>query len=364
MQRGESVYLDVVRFTAACLVVLTHFIQFGMLPQAWKALAPDLGREAVIVFFVLSGYVIAFAADTKYQDAASYFIARASRLYSVALPVLLLALGLDCIGIYLLNGSYTHLYQYEKFYFYLPFHLLFLGEVWTLAERPFTADPYWSLSFEAWYYVWFASLFYFSGWRRALFFLAVAVIVGYQHWILFPIWLSGVCLYLVRDKYHLTVCVARIGMALTASAVILFEYSGFDDWLWRLGRETWPFPNLPQGSTDQYLLDYVICLCATCHLFCARQAKLNFSPRVSAIIKNLASYTFTLYLIHTVVMASWKNNFVYDNNNYRHLALLVMLIATATLLLGQLTEKKRQSFQRAIIFVLKRIGFWRSAISA
>ena len=352
MQQGESVYLDLIRFCAAVLVVLTHLIQFDMLPQSLGAFAPDLGREAVIVFFVLSGYVIAFAADTKYPSAESYLVSRASRLYSVAIPILLLALCLDSIGIYLLNGSYTHLYQYEKFYFYVPFHLLFLGEVWTLAERPFTADPYWSLSFEAWYYVWFASLFYFAGWRRVTLFVAVALIVGYQHWILFPIWLSGVWLYRVRHGMQVSVLVARMGMAVSVLAVLFLEYSGLDKWLWQLGRDSWPFPDLPQGSTDQYMLDYVVCICTVVHLFCASRAKLSFSRGVAQIIRRIASYTFTLYLIHTVVMSSWQNNFVYNNTNYLHFCFIIVLITTATLVVGELTERRRDHSKRALVWGL------------
>ena len=356
MEREESIYLDLVRFSAASLVVVTHFIQFGMLPKAWLPYVPDLGREAVIVFFVLSGYVIAFAADTKYRDAKTYLISRASRLYSVALPVLILALCVDSIGIYLLDGSYTHLYQYEKFYLYLPLHLLFLGEVWTLAERPFTADPYWSLSYEAWYYVWFATMVYFSGWRRGVLFGVVALIVGYQHWILFPIWLSGVGLYRYRGRFTISAGMARLGMVVTLLLVLTLEYSGLDTALWHLGREIWPFPDLPQGSTDQFLLDYVVCVCALGHIFCARHAALKFSNLWAGIIKNFASYTFTLYLIHTVVMSSWQNNFPYDRNNLTHLGLMLVMIALVTFLLGLVTEQRRPLFEQTIRTLAKKLG--------
>ena len=364
MDQGESVYLDFVRFVAASLVVLTHLIQFDMLPDALANRAPNLGREAVIVFFVLSGYVIAFATDTKYRTVETYLVSRASRLYSVALPVLLLAFCVDSIGIYLLNGSYTHLYQYEKFYFYIPFHLLFLGEVWTFAERPFTADPYWSLSFEAWYYVWFACLCFFSGWRRILLFVVIAAIVGYQHWILFPIWLSGVWLYRSRNSFKLSTGLARWGMVVSALVVLALEYTGVDTMLWHLGRNTWPFPHLPQGSTDQYLLDYAICICAVCHLLCVKRAKLKFPKRLAHSIRYVASYTFTLYLIHTVVLSSWRNNFAYDKGSYLQFWLLIALIVGATFLLGQITERRRGVFERGIVLTLAKIKQVKSGFGA
>ena len=348
LSQQESIYLDFVRLSAAIAVVVTHLIQYALIPSAWLALVPDLGREAVIVFFVLSGYLIAYIAEEKYHTAKPYIVSRATRLYSVALPVLLLAFIADSLGMMLFDGSYSHSYQYERFYFYIPFHLLFLGEVWTIAERPFSADPYWSLSFEAWYYVWFATLFYFSGWRRIVLFFLVAVIVGYQHWLLFPIWLSGVSLYYLKDRWRPTVSLARIGMLVSVSIVLFLEYSGLDKTLWQLGVATWPFPNLPQGSTDQYMLDYVICVCALMHLFCARHAALKLPEFIAGILSALAAYTFTLYLIHTVVMQFWRNNLDYDNNNLWHLFALCLIIVAVTFIVGELTEKRRQLFKRPI----------------
>jgi peptidoglycan/LPS O-acetylase OafA/YrhL len=357
MTRSESIYLDVVRLTAAVLVVVTHAVQNELLPLSWAAYVPDLGREAVIVFFVLSGYVIAFSAETKYASLDRYFISRASRLYSVALPVLLIAFVVDSSAMYFNGSTYPHEYQYERFYFYIPFHLLFLGEIWAVAERPFTADPYWSLSYEAWYYVWFATLFYFCGWRRVILFLLVALVVGYQHLILFPIWLSGVALYRNRERLVLSIVAARIGMILSGAAVVVLEYSGGDIWLWQLGRDTWPFPALPQGSADQYFLDYVVCLCACAHLHCARFAKLDLFLRWESFIKSCAAYTFTLYLTHTIVMFTWIYNYHFDRENWRHLVLMCWLIVVATYTIGYLTERRRDIFQRgctSLVMFLER----------
>ncbi|MGR8946865.1 MAG: acyltransferase family protein [Gammaproteobacteria bacterium] len=356
LSHQESFYFDLVRLSAAVAVVVTHLIQYSLLPLSWQPLVPDLGREAVIVFFVLSGYLIAYIAEQKYDNVEAYFVSRATRLYSVALPVLLLAFCIDTIGIKFLGGEYSHLYQYEKFYLYIPFHLLFLGEVWTLAERPFSADPYWSLSFEAWYYVWFATLFYFSGWRRVFLFTLVALIIGYQHWLLFPIWLSGVWLYHQRGRWKLSPRRARKGMGLSVLVVLLLEYTGLDLRLWQLGIESWPFDGLPQGSTDQYLLDYVVCICTIVHLHCVRYAQLEEPKFVSKIVRALAAYTFTLYLTHTIVMQTWQNNFKYDNENLWSLALLCCLIVIVTYMVGALTEKRRHLFKPPIAWAVNMMS--------
>lgn len=344
MTASESIYLDLVRFLAALLVVFTHLIQHSLLPAYLVEYVPDLGREAVMIFFVLSGYVIAYSTDKKNYQLQQYIVARASRLYSVALPILLLAFGLDSIAIQFNPENYHHLYQYERFFIYIPLHLAFLGEVWTLAERPFTVPPYWSLSFEAWYYVAFACVIYYRGWRRMILVSFVALIVGYQHWILFPIWASGVVLYKCKDRYRLSRFTARLCMITSIFALVAMEITGFDIKLWQLGRDIWPFPTLPQGSTDQFLLDYTVCILVLVNFYCVRFADLNILARYEGTIRFLSSYTFTLYLIHTLVMFTWVRNFEYDNENILHLISLLCLIAIATLAVGEITEKRRSYF--------------------
>ena len=87
MNRSFSVYLDVVRFTAAFLVYLYHsnqrFLSEAILP------ASHYGHSSVIVFFVLSGFVIAFVTDTKESRLPAYAASRISRVFSVTVPAIM-----------------------------------------------------------------------------------------------------------------------------------------------------------------------------------------------------------------------------------------------------------------------------------
>jgi hypothetical protein len=64
MSRAFSLYLDAIRFLAALLVLFYH--------ANWiyrpGVLFTSLGHEAVVIFFVLCGFVIAFVADTRETD--------------------------------------------------------------------------------------------------------------------------------------------------------------------------------------------------------------------------------------------------------------------------------------------------------
>ena len=82
-----SVYLDLVRFAAALTVMLHH---------VWPTVFPDRplpwpGHDAVVVFFVLSGLVIAHAVDRPGRTVADYCQHRIARIGPVAFPALLLS---------------------------------------------------------------------------------------------------------------------------------------------------------------------------------------------------------------------------------------------------------------------------------
>ena len=56
------------------------------------------GKQAVDVFFVLSGFVIAYICNTREPTLRTYVISRTVRIYSVALPALILTFLIDGLG--------------------------------------------------------------------------------------------------------------------------------------------------------------------------------------------------------------------------------------------------------------------------
>ena len=103
MRRGCSVYLDLVR-VIACLIVFGHHMSLnfgcyeptgnGCKARGW--LIPfHAGHSAVVIFFVLSGYVITYVASERETTLRDYALSRCARIYSVAVPALLLTIVLD-----------------------------------------------------------------------------------------------------------------------------------------------------------------------------------------------------------------------------------------------------------------------------
>ena len=62
MNKQLSIYLDLLRFLAAVFVFISHASTFS---GGWLWQIAKLGHEAVVFFFILSGFVIAFVCFEK-----------------------------------------------------------------------------------------------------------------------------------------------------------------------------------------------------------------------------------------------------------------------------------------------------------
>ena len=347
-----SLYLDLTRLLAALAVVSAHFEFFGVIPAGAWGILPDIGREAVIVFFVLSGFVIATSAAQRSSSARDYAVARLSRLYSVALPVLLLAIASAALLRAMGSLPAQATYSLDKLYLYLPFHLLFLGEHWHLAEVPPLLLPYWSLGYEAWYYLLFGLACYLRGTRRNIAVALVLAVMGYKLWLLLPVWLSGV--WLSRHDRQaggqplMRPAAARLGWIGSMLAFALYVGTGIEGSLRLVALAWWPFPALPLGSADRYLADYAVCAIVLANFACARDAQFGALLRFAPAWRLAASHTFTLYLSHSLVIALWLALYPHDPASGTDVLALAAAIVASTVALGAVTERRRNVY-RALI---------------
>src|SRR5216684_7017015 len=97
MRRETSLYLDLARILAAS-AVFVHNAKKESITSGFLSPLGQFGDEAVIIFFVISGIVIAYVTHQRENSAVSYALARLSRLWSVIIPAVILTVILDCIG--------------------------------------------------------------------------------------------------------------------------------------------------------------------------------------------------------------------------------------------------------------------------
>ena len=345
LARPLSLYLDCCRLLAAVLVVASHYGPYGVITRRAAGWVPNLGREAVIVFFVLSGFVIAYTTEQKNHSLRAYCIARCTRIYSVALPVLLLAFAAAGALVAFGQAQLAQFYQLAQPWLYLPLHLLFMGELWTISEPPPLLAPYWSLGYEVWYYALFGALFYLRGAKRAIAAGSLLLFVGPKLWLLLPVWASGVLLYHWQKTHAIARRPALLGWLATILLLAAFKLAGLDTALRELARASWPFPGLPLKSADRYLADYLVCLLVLANFWCAKHAGFMALLRFERPIRALSSYTFTLYLVHALVMGLWLALYRHDPGSAVDIAALTGLIVLATWAVGQLTEHRKGWFQ-------------------
>jgi peptidoglycan/LPS O-acetylase OafA/YrhL len=338
-----SLYLDLVRFLAAFLVVLTHYRQYGLV-GGWAAnFVPSAGRESVIVFFVLSGFVIAYSTLSKQVSPLDYVAARLTRIGSVALPVVLLAFACAALVAHLAGPDLVPAYVLNKAYLYIPLHLLFMGEAWGLSETPPWLAPYWSLGYEVWYYVLFGVLCYLRGWRRALAAALALAVMGYKLWLLLPIWAAGVWLYRWLDRHTMSATAARMGWLASTLLLVAYNLSGLEEPLRALAVSLWPFAGLPLGSAERVLADYVVCALVVVNFACARYAGFTVLARFAGRIRSLSFFTFPLYLAHALVLGIWQAFHPHQAGTVLDFLAVSAAVAAFTWTLGRGAERLRVS---------------------
>jgi len=190
LSRGGSVFLDVLRFGAACTVLLSHFshpaISSG-LPNFVRA-----GHLAVAVFFVLSGFVIRYVTLTRETRAEQYLIDRVSRIYSVVAPALVVTVLCEYLASFF--PHYYSLVGHPILWRQVPFqvvaNLTFQAQDWGYEIRPLSNGPFWSLSFECFYYAIYGLAFYRVRGSKFLCFLLLLV-AGPSISLMLMVWLLG-----------------------------------------------------------------------------------------------------------------------------------------------------------------------------
>ena len=213
LARTTSFFLDLLRLVAAFSVFVIHVIAIWY-PAHYTALTDRSGERSVIIFFVLSGYVIAYSTLRKERDPRGYVLARLSRLYSVLLPALLLTAALQVIGTAVNPGPYHHVGRGHDSLRY-GMVALFLQSVWFVSTAPPTNGPFWSLCHEFWYYALFGAAILIESRRWKIGVMAgCALICGPTVLLLMPSWLLGASCYAYGRVVRVPKTLAAAGLVL------------------------------------------------------------------------------------------------------------------------------------------------------
>jgi peptidoglycan/LPS O-acetylase OafA/YrhL len=350
MKPGTSLYLDLVRFAAALTVFIEHlrehtkigFAAFWAAHPFWYSHWDLFSQTAVTVFFVLSGYVIAHVLATRERTPVDYAAARLARLYSVVLPALLLT----AVCNYLMELRYPTAFEAFQSGGITGVALSYLGTAgfvnrfWLWPDLDVPNTPFWTLSFEAFYYL-----------AIAILVLAILVLVsmaGPSMVLLAPTWLLGYLAYHVSRR--------RQAGARSAIPVWLFGL------IWVIGlallplcsfielyfRESLSFLRTPDHTIGALLAAYAAATCFAINVLAFNAFSERAEPflvPIAAIIRWLGAMTFALYLFHQPVLSLFTVYHVPDRSSAAQLVLLVggtfLVVAT----LGRFCENTKGAYK-------------------
>lgn len=305
-QLGEDTYhsllISLLRGLAALQVAAAHLrgeFMPGMRsledPALWYqglAFATGFAHQAVVVFFLISGWLVGGSLLNKMaqpQALRSYAIDRISRLWTVLIPtfVLVIALGILSGTLDPRNADFAPDNPYS--WTALAGNLAGLQ---TISVPQFGGNyPLWSLANESWYYLMFPLLvLYMDGRRRVLAgaaMLLCAFVLPFEIMLYFAIWLLGAGFSRVRLDCG---AATRTLLALLLAALsVYFRLYGSND-------------DLVAASFGQDLLLSLVFLA----LLSSTVVKPDPGNALVAPLRRwagwLSNFSFTLYVVHVPVL--------------------------------------------------------------
>jgi len=170
-----STGLDLIRGVSAQMVLIGHALSFyGIYPVRNDANPFYMQNLGVLIFFILSGFLITLTTRRKAMDHSEYgfsnfFMDRFVRIFTAYLPAIIFVLLIDYLSILINPDGYGH---------YEAFNLkTFAGNILMLQDLPEvvknawsfieitswgSARPFWTIAVEWWFYLFFGWLFLFK----------------------------------------------------------------------------------------------------------------------------------------------------------------------------------------------------------
>lgn len=308
IQDNTSVWLDVLRSLAAQAVVLGHTYQlffFGshaapenqieMILHNFIIFISKFSHEAVVVFFVISGYLVGGNALNAIRSGTfqwrDFLISRLTRLWVVLLPCLVITLMLDSASLNFGNGAYfisnwasmfppgwmdADPWSISRFITNALFLARFVEPMYG------TNMSLWSLTNEFWYYLLLPALLTLltSKGKRLVFSIGILLVLGgllsmvtnpISFLVFFAIWLLGAVLFYAQN-------VLRLSSTPLLLIMISFGIVAL-------------MPNLESQMLKDICLGIVSC------------AIISVSPYIASRwaqkpSKFIAGYSFSLYVMH------------------------------------------------------------------
>lgn len=332
----SSVFLDFLRLSAALVVFIYHSNEIWFPANSNSShILGKAAHAAVVVFFVLSGYVIAFSTSIHNRGPRQYIHARLTRLYSIVVPSLFIT-GL--VEIFISYWNPPLMAEFSRGVSWPRYILsgLFMNEIWFFSAAPPLNTPLWSLSNEFWYYSIFG-LFFFSTGLFSKYFLSFlgCLLAGPKILIMMPIWLIGFGAY-----YFSTVINPRLKSWLSVLLFLIFTFlavaylPAFPD---QIGARPFIF-------ASQFLTDYAVALTFALTLLVIPISSGNKSIFWTRNFRKIADLTFPIYVLHFPLLIFWRACINYKKHNSDQMYQGILVVFALSVVIGLFLEQQRRKW--------------------
>ena len=284
------VYLELVRFLSAVVVVIGHLATPGYVGKNLSAILPGFGHFGVVIFFVLSGFIMQWRRTVCKETSLDYISNRISRIYSVLLLALLFTPFIDFMGMQASMQPYS-LQLDDRPILRLIIHGLLLQSFWTLGVGYFSNSPLWTLSFEAVYYACYWLVFYA---RKPFLALLLLLCAGPKVVLLAPLWILGVAVLPLCQIALTWSKLTRWILGLLSLALFLLSFV--------VRHPVDSLLGIPLAGAAIFFSDYFVGMAVGLHFALVSAKPFRFNERLSSFIKWLASFSYELYALHMPII--------------------------------------------------------------
>ena len=330
-------WLDAIRFIAAFFVLVGHtrndfFMTYGTLPSEQQGILSflfyslgRLGHEAVIAFFVISGFLVGGRGFDRILkgtfDRTSYTIDRTVR---IGIP-LVAAIVFCCITYKIIGKEYSYWTVLGNLF---SLQGIFCGNL---------ISPFWSLAVEVWFYIMLFGISLLveknlSGLIVTFVCFLVFVKLGPYYLLL---WMMGAFAYLCKPAgggKRWILYTSFIGVCISCALSLM----GTDS-----GAVILPFK--PNRELMGLCMSFFMCLFIQQVILV--QPKNQFAKKINAGFSNLADFSYTLYLTHRVTLLLIfkylyeENTAAFDGQGLLRFAIILGICLVVSWLIYLLSEK-------------------------
>ncbi|CAB3762488.1 acyltransferase family protein [Paraburkholderia humisilvae] len=356
MSRSNSQHyhqLDALRGVAALMVVISHFVLIG--PLAWIPRSPirviALGHEAVILFFILSGFVLTLqlrsSRGISYKD---FLIKRICRIYLPFLVVLVATFWIvDAVDVKPIkwagewaDGVWSGPFTGTE----ITDHLLFIGRYKAGQMIPVI----WSLIYELRISLVMPLVVYWVA--RVSGRVAVSVAVGISLLSFALVLLEGDDPNSANFNGDWAMTLHYLGIFIVGAALAVHRAT-WRRWLLKEGRTrvvlgaslglyfvSRSVLSLTSGAVGQFLFDWLVTAGAA-GLICTSLVSATFAAVLEARpIAFLGRISYSLYLTHTIVLLTVLHLMPAENAMWRTILTAAALVIPVATLMHYLVERR------------------------